>query len=87
MGETPTTDRYANTGFSIKDTSPEVNEMIYKHIMSLTGEERLVMGFSMLATARQLILSSLPKNLTEKERKLALFERLYGYPFPAPHLL
>ncbi len=45
-------DRYANTGFSVKDTAPEINEMIFQRTMALTHSERFLMGMSMLSTAR-----------------------------------
>jgi hypothetical protein len=66
----------------MKDTSPEINRWMFERFMSLSGEQRLLMGLSMLSTARQMILDSLPTTLSPNERKLALFERLYGYPFP-----
>lgn len=50
--------------------------------MSLSSERRMLMGLSMLGTARQMILDSLPTEFTAIERKLALFQRLYGFPFP-----
>jgi hypothetical protein len=77
-----TSDRYADTGFSVKDTPPEINRFYYERIMALSGERRFLMGMSMLATARSLILSSLPKEMSRRERMLALYHRLYGHPFP-----
>ena len=82
MGTTPPTDRYPDTGFSVKDTSPEANRIYFERIMALSGERRFLMGMSMLATARQLILSSLPREMPRREKMLALYERLYGHPFP-----
>ena len=82
MSEEITTERYSDTGYSVKDTSPEINRMMFEGFMALSGERRMLMGLSMLSTARQMILDSLPKELTANERKLALFQRLYGYPFP-----
>lgn len=43
-------DRYTDTGFAVKDTSPEINATMRK-----TKEERLLMGFDMMATARALV--------------------------------
>lgn len=82
MGSTTSFDRYPNTGFSVNDTPPEVNRFIHQKIMDLSGERRFLMGFSMLASARELILSSLPPDLTYSDRMLALYFRLYGHPFP-----
>lgn len=79
MGDlTLETDRYPDTGFSVKDTSPEINRMIFQHTMSLTGEQRFLMGVRMHEAARDIVLSSLPPGLTEEERKHTLFERMYG---------
>ena len=83
MGKAFESDRYANTGYSMRDTSPEVNEMLYQRLMALDGEERLKMGFSMLASAKKLILASLPEGLSEAEQKCRLYERLYDEEIPA----
>lgn len=82
MGRTTPTDRYADTGFSVSDTPLELNSFIHQRIMALGGERRFMIGMSMLATARQLILSSLPATLNDQEKMLALYHRLYGCPFP-----
>ena len=71
-------DRYADTGFSVKDTPPEVNAMIFRRIMALTPGERLVMGLDMMATAKAMVWASLPDGLTEEERRRAFMERFYG---------
>lgn len=68
----------------MKDTAPEINEFIHQRMMALSGERRFLMGMSMLATTRQMILSSLPSTLAHHERMLALYHRLYGCPFPLP---
>lgn len=74
--------RYADTGFSVKDTSPEINAMIFRHAMSLTPGERFVMGMSLFATARALVWSGIPRDLPESERRRAFYERFYGEPGP-----
>lgn len=79
--ETPT-DRYADTGFGVADTSPEVNALMWKGLMDLSGEERMEMGSSMFDSAREMILASLPDGLSESERKRALYERTYGETLP-----
>ena len=48
-------DRYADTGFAVNDTTPEVNAMIFAAMMRKTPEQRLLMGFDMMATARELV--------------------------------
>ena len=76
-------DRYANTGFSVKDTAPEINEMIFQRTMALTHSERFLMGMSMLATAREMIWASIPSDLPSAERRRQFYQRLYGEKLPA----
>ncbi|MCX6876821.1 MAG: hypothetical protein NTW21_23865 [Verrucomicrobia bacterium] len=66
----------------MSDTPLELNSLIHRRVMALGEERRFLMGMSMLATVRELILSSLPASLTRQERMLALYQRLYGCPFP-----
>ena len=68
-------DRYADTGFSVTDTAPEINAMIFRGMMRRSASERLLMGFGMQATARALVWASIPENLTVPERRRAFFER------------
>ena len=51
--------------------------------MKMTGEERVMIAASMYDTAREIVLSSLPPNLTEKEKRVQLFLRFYGHEFSA----
>ena len=83
MGSQTQSDRHADTGYGVKDTPPEINRMIFERVMSLQPGERLEMGFSMLATAKELILAGLPSGLSDTDRKTRLYERLYGEPLPA----
>ncbi len=76
-------DRYADTGFSVKDTAPEINAMIFRRMMEKSPAERLLMGLDMMATARSLIWASLPSSLSPSARRKAFFERFYGEPLPA----
>lgn len=78
----PATERYADTGFGVKDTSPEINRMIFERIMAKTPEERLLMGFSMLGAAKELIAARLPEGLSESERRCRIYEWLHGEPLP-----
>ncbi len=61
--------------------------MMFELIMAKTPEERLEMGFSMLGTAKELIAASLPKDMSESERRRRIYERLYGEALPKgfPH--
>lgn len=71
-------DRYADTGFSVKDTAPEVNARLFRLMMSREAGERLAMGMDMTATAKALVWASLPAELPEAERRAAFCERFYG---------
>ena len=71
-------DRYADTGFSVKDTAPEVNALLFRRMMSRDAGERLAMGMDMTATAKALVWASLPSDLPEAERRAAFCERFYG---------
>ncbi|MFT3990053.1 MAG: hypothetical protein QM680_01465 [Luteolibacter sp.] len=71
-------DRYADTGFAVKDTAPEINAMIFAAMMRKTPEERLLMGFDMMATAREMVWSGIDAQGTEEERKSRFIQRFYG---------
>lgn len=75
-------DRYADTGFAVKDTAPEINALIFAAMMRKTPEERLLMGLDMMATARELAWSNLPNATTETERRRAFFRRFQGQELP-----
>lgn len=75
-------DRYADTGFAVKDTAPEVNAMIFEAMMRKTPEERLMMGFDMMATAREMVWAGIGPEGSEEERRRLFFKRLYGLECP-----
>ena len=75
-------DRYADTGFAVKDTAPEINAMIFTAMMRKTPEERLIMSFDMMATARKLVWNSLGTQGTEAERRAEFYRRFYGIHCP-----
>lgn len=71
-------DRYADTGFSVKDTAPEINALLFDRMMSREAGERLRMGLDMTATAKIMVWASLPQDLSEAERRAAFLDRFYG---------
>ena len=75
-------DRYADTGFAVNDTAPEINAMIFAAIMRKTPEERLLMGFDMMATARELVWSGIGSEGTEDERRRLFVQRFHGIACP-----
>lgn len=65
----------------MKDTHPDIEDKFFKMIMERSGEERLRMGFEMGKTARRLVIASLlyqNQEASEKDIKIAIFERFYG---------
>jgi len=65
----------------MNDTAPEIQDKIDDIYKNKTGEEKLLIALSMFETARELVISSLPKNLSERELRKALFLRFYGNDF------
>ena len=62
----------------MQDTSPEVQEIYHKMLMSRSGEERFLMGISMFEFARKFVLASFPTGISEEEKKRLLLKRFYG---------
>jgi len=73
-------DRYADTGFAVKDTPPEINAMIFAAMMRKTPAERLLMGFEMAATARALVRSRIDalEGATEDDKQRQFSQRFHG---------
>ncbi len=65
----------------MNDTIPEIQDKIDGIYKNKTGEEKLLIALSMFETAREIVISSLPNNLTERELRKALFLRFYGNDF------
>ena len=60
------------------DTPPEIERMVRNKLMGRSSEERFIMGAEMFDSAREMVKASLPKNLSETERRRLLFRRIYG---------
>jgi hypothetical protein len=71
-------DRYADTGFSVADTPPELNALLFQQMMRKSGAERLIIGCQMTDSARALVWSGIPNDLSESERRILFFKRFYG---------
>jgi hypothetical protein len=65
----------------VTDTTPEILELQHRLLLERTGAERFRMAVSMSQTARAIVRSSLPPELTEAEQRVQLFLRLYGEDF------
>jgi hypothetical protein len=58
-----------------------IQKMLDERYQKMTGEERLKIGFSMYDTARAIVLSSLPQDLSTEDRAVQLFLRFYEHDF------
>jgi hypothetical protein len=70
-------------GNRVKDTPPEIAELVRRRLMARSAEERFIMGVRMFDAARAMSLASLPAGLSPAELKRQLFQRIYGQPLPA----
>lgn len=66
----------------MNDTSLEIENKQFEMMMSFSPNKRIAMGAEMFMAARELILASLPKHLSERERKKRYYEQMYGEPLP-----
>jgi len=66
----------------MRDTTREIEEMQNELWMKKTPQERARFAASMFAFGKQVVLASLPKNLSEKEIKERVFFRMYGEHLP-----
>lgn len=62
----------------MSDTPPEIKRMVRERIMALSGEMPFIIGAQMFDSAREMVKASLPKDLSETERRRLLFKRIYG---------
>jgi len=65
----------------MNDTAPEIQDKIDDIYKNKSGEEKLLIALSMFETARELVISSLPNNISDKELRKALFLRFYENDF------
>lgn len=66
----------------MNDTSPEMERVVTERYRRMTPDERMRIASSMFETARRIVDSSLPDNMTRRERRLALARRLYAGELP-----
>lgn len=64
------------------DTTRETEELQNELWMRRSIQERAKFMFGMFATARRVIIASLPKNLSEREFKRQIYYRTYGEHLP-----
>jgi len=66
------------------DTHPDIVIRYRDLMMSKSGHERVLMGFSMYDTAKQIVRSAIYNNqpqITDEEMKKEIFLRFYGKEF------
>lgn len=61
--------------------------MVAERHRQMTPEERMRIASSMFDTARAIVESSLPPNLSRRERRLAYARRMYGSELPEAALV
>jgi hypothetical protein len=71
----------------MNDTSAAVAQLVADHHRGMTPEERLRVAASLYETARIIVDSSLPQDLTREERRLAIARRFYGDELPEAALI
>lgn len=67
----------------MNDTSPAMEKLQIEMMLKLGAKKRIELAGEMFMAARQLILASLPKNLSEREAKKRYYQQMYGVPLPA----
>lgn len=68
----------------MKDTTPEIESRFIDMMMSKSGVERMMMGFSMFETARRQVIASIKgerPDINERDLRRQLFLRFYGQEF------
>lgn len=64
------------------DTPADVQKLMHDLMMTMPAEERFIRGALMFDSARAFVLASLDPRLDGLDLKRALYERIYGEPFP-----
>jgi hypothetical protein len=72
---------------AVNDTSAAVSKIIEDHHLAMTPAERLLAASSLFESARRIVESSLPSDLTMEERRLAVVRRFYGTELPDAALI
>ena len=66
----------------MNDTPIEIRRLQFEMMSKLSTNRRLELACEMFQTAREMIIASLPKNLSEQEFKKQLYFRTYGEYLP-----
>ena len=65
----------------MNDTMPEIESRLDELYEGKSGEEKLLICLKMFETAREIVIFSLPKNISERELQKKIFLRFYGNDF------
>jgi hypothetical protein len=71
----------------MNDTFATVAQLVADHHRDMSPEQRLQLAASLYETARTIVDSSLPQDLTREERRLAIARRFYGGELPEAALI
>lgn len=71
----------------MNDTSSRIEAIVRERYRQMTPDERVRIAASMFETARAIVLSSLPPNLSRRERRLAVARRFYAGELPDAALI
>jgi hypothetical protein len=71
----------------MNDTSDAISKLVSERYRAMTPAERLFAASSLFETARAIIQSSLPSDLTTEEQRLAVARRLYNNELPEVALI
>jgi hypothetical protein len=66
----------------MNDTSVEMERVQFQIMQALGPDKRMAMASEMFMAARNMLLSSLPDDLSNKDRTRLYFEKMYGEPLP-----
>jgi hypothetical protein len=66
----------------MRDTTAEIRRVQFEMMSRLSTNRRIELACEMYQTAREIIIASLPKDLSEKEFKKQLYFRTYGEHLP-----
>jgi hypothetical protein len=71
----------------MNDTDEEFSRIVAERHRSMSPLDRWIAASSLFETARAIVASSLPVNLTAAERRLAIARRIYGTELPEAALI
>lgn len=71
----------------MNDTSPEMERIVNERYRQMTPEERMRIASDMFDVARKIVESSLPPDLSRRERRLAWARRMYEGELPEKALI